>query len=58
LDAGQEADCVFSRAQVNLPSTAGDMGILSHHVPTIVQLKPGVVEVITELSQPGEKFFG
>jgi len=33
------------------------MGILSHHVPTIVQLKPGVVEIITE-GQSGEKYFG
>ena len=46
------------RTQVNLPSTAGDMGILSHHVPTIVQLKPGVVEIITEGQQSGEKYFG
>jgi F0F1-type ATP synthase epsilon subunit len=34
------------------------MGILSHHVPTIVQLKPGIVEIITEAQQSGEKYFG
>lgn len=32
--------------QVNIPSTAGELGILANHVPTIQQLKPGVVEVI------------
>ena len=41
--------------QVNISSTAGDMGILSHHVPSIAQLKPGVVEVITGKEQ--KKFF-
>lgn len=45
------------RKQVNIPSTAGDMGVLSNHVPSVVQLKPGVVEVIIE-GQPGEKWFG
>jgi F-type H+-transporting ATPase subunit delta len=43
--------------QVNIPSTAGDMGILSNHVPSIVQLRPGIVEVIAEGSQP-ERYFG
>lgn len=32
--------------QVNIPSTAGDLGILADHVPTIQQLRPGLVEVI------------
>lgn len=32
--------------QVNIPTTAGDLGILANHVPTIQQLKPGLVEVI------------
>ena len=45
------------RKQVNIPSTAGDMGVLSNHVPSVVQLKPGVVEVIIE-GQPAEKWFG
>eukprot|EP00160_Parvularia_atlantis_P014567 Unigene3701_Nuclearia_a/m.11296 Unigene3701_Nuclearia_a/g.11296 ORF Unigene3701_Nuclearia_a/g.11296 Unigene3701_Nuclearia_a/m.11296 type:complete len:155 (+) Unigene3701_Nuclearia_a:98-562(+) len=34
--------------QVNLPSTAGDMGVLADHVPTIAQLRPGVIEVIQD----------
>ncbi|GBB86902.1 hypothetical protein RclHR1_13350005 [Rhizophagus clarus] len=32
--------------QVNIASTAGDMGILANHVPSIEQLKPGIVEIL------------
>jgi F-type H+-transporting ATPase subunit delta len=31
--------------QVNLSTTDGDMGVLAGHVPSILQLKPGVVEI-------------
>ncbi|KAI8924078.1 F1 complex, delta/epsilon subunit of ATPase [Entophlyctis helioformis] len=41
--------------QVNLASTDGSMGILANHVPTIAQLKPGVIEVIG--NDKTEKFF-
>lgn len=34
--------------QVNIPAESGDMGVLANHVPTIEQLKPGLVEVIEE----------
>lgn len=34
--------------QVNLAAESGDMGILAGHVPSIEQLKPGLVEVIEE----------
>lgn len=34
--------------QVNIPAESGDMGILANHVPSIEQLKAGVVEVIEE----------
>ncbi|CAG8742642.1 4022_t:CDS:2, partial [Dentiscutata erythropus] len=43
--------------QVNIAATSGDMGILASHVPSIEQLKPGVVEVI-ENANTTKKFFG
>lgn len=39
--------------QVNLPAETGDMGVLANHVPSIEQLKPGLIEVIEE--QGGSK---
>jgi F-type H+-transporting ATPase subunit delta len=41
--------------QVNLPAETGDMGVLAGHVPSIEQLKPGLVEIIEE--QGGSKQF-
>ncbi|KAL0473172.1 F1 complex, delta/epsilon subunit of ATPase, partial [Neurospora intermedia] len=34
--------------QVNIPAVSGEMGVLANHVPSIEQLKPGLVEVIEE----------
>ena len=34
--------------QVNLPAASGEMGVLANHVPSIEQLKPGLIEVIEE----------
>ncbi|KAI1375924.1 ATP synthase delta chain [Hypoxylon crocopeplum] len=42
--------------QVNLPAESGDMGVLSNHVPSIEQLKPGLIEVIEE-SGSSKQFF-
>ncbi|KAL2261184.1 hypothetical protein VTK26DRAFT_4599 [Humicola hyalothermophila] len=42
--------------QVNLPAESGEMGVLANHVPSIEQLKPGVVEVIEE-NGPSKRFF-
>lgn len=45
----------FFSTQVNIPTTAGDLGILADHVPTIQQLRPGVIEVIN--GSTTEKYF-
>lgn len=42
--------------QVNIPAESGEMGILANHVPSIEQLKPGLVEVIEE-SGGSKRFF-
>ncbi|PKY04824.1 putative ATP synthase delta chain mitochondrial precursor [Aspergillus campestris IBT 28561] len=42
--------------QVNIPAESGEMGVLANHVPSIEQLKPGLVEVIEE-SGANKKFF-
>ncbi|ORY79487.1 F1 complex, delta/epsilon subunit of ATPase [Protomyces lactucae-debilis] len=34
--------------QVNIPATSGDMGVLANHVPSIEQLKAGVLEIFTD----------
>ncbi|KAF9973120.1 delta subunit of the central stalk of mitochondrial F1F0 ATP synthase, atp16 [Actinomortierella ambigua] len=41
--------------QVNIAAVSGDMGILASHVPSIEQLRPGVVEVIENAGS--KKFF-
>jgi len=42
--------------QVNIPAETGDMGVLASHVPSIEQLRPGLVEVIEE-SAGSKQFF-
>lgn len=42
--------------QVNIPAESGDMGVLANHVPSIEQLKPGLVEIVEE-SGPTKQFF-
>lgn len=42
--------------QVNLAAESGEMGVLAQHVPSIEQLKPGIVEVIEE-SGTTKQFF-
>jgi len=42
--------------QVNISAVSGDMGILASHVPSIEQLRPGIVEIIENAGS--KKFFG
>lgn len=42
--------------QINVPGINGDFGILANHVPTIEQLRPGIVEII-ESSGATKEFF-
>lgn len=42
--------------QVNIPAETGEMGVLANHVPSIEQLKPGLVEVMEE-GGSSKKFF-
>ena len=43
--------------QVDVPGVTGSFGILPEHVPTIANLKPGVV-AITEEDGGMKKYFG
>ncbi|CAK7238744.1 MAG: delta subunit of the central stalk of mitochondrial F1F0 ATP synthase, atp16 [Sporothrix thermara] len=42
--------------QVNIPAESGEMGVLANHVPSIEQLKPGLIEIIEE-SGSTKQFF-
>jgi len=53
--ADAEPKVLFS-VQVNIPAESGEMGILAQHVPSIEQLKPGLVEIIEE-SGGSKQFF-
>jgi len=47
---------ILLRVQVNIPAESGEMGILAQHVPSIEQLRPGLIEVIQE-SGGSKQFF-
>jgi len=57
-DLKTHTDGSFRRnsVQVNLPAESGEMGVLANHVPSIEQLKPGLVEVLEE-GGASKKFF-
>lgn len=48
--------CGQYSVQVNIPAESGEMGVLANHVPSIEQLKPGLVEIIEE-SGGSKQFF-
>jgi F-type H+-transporting ATPase subunit delta len=43
-------------SQVILPGVDGEYGVTVNHVPTVSQLKPGVVQVLFKTGEP-EKYF-
>ncbi|EON63287.1 ATP synthase subunit delta, mitochondrial [Coniosporium apollinis CBS 100218] len=46
---------IVKSVQVNIPAESGEMGVLANHVPSIEQLRPGLIEVIEE--QGGSKSY-
>lgn len=44
--------------QVNIPAESGDMGILANHVPSVEQLRPGLIEIIEENAGASKQYFG
>lgn len=42
--------------QVNLPSVNGDLGILANHIPSVEQLRPGLLEIISKGGQTEQYF--
>lgn len=51
------ATCVTQVDLVLLPATTGDFGVMPGHVPTVAQLRPGVVTIHSELDKDIEKYF-
>ncbi|KAI5853878.1 ATP synthase [Tricharina praecox] len=43
--------------QVNIPAESGDMGILANHVPSVEQLRPGLIEIIEENAGASKQYF-
>jgi len=53
-------DTVFRGEQVDLvlmPAVTGDFGVMPGHVPTVAELRPGLVTVHKELDKTVEKYF-
>jgi F0F1-type ATP synthase epsilon subunit len=42
---------------VLMPAVTGDFGVMPGHVPTVAQLRPGVVTVHKELDKEVTKYF-
>lgn len=51
LGSSQKVDLVL------LPATTGDFGVMPGHVPTVAQLRPGVVTIHKELDKEVDKYF-
>eukprot|EP00892_Ulva_mutabilis_P003817 jgi/Ulvmu1/1807/UM119_0025.1 len=51
---------LMSNAEVDLallPAVSGDFGVMPGHVPTIAELRPGIVAVHKDLDKDVEKYF-
>jgi len=48
---GENVDLVL------VPAVTGDFGVMPGHVPTVAQLRPGVVTVHKEMDKDVQKFF-
>ena len=60
LDLPPNASTPTPQRQVDLvllPAVTGDFGVMPGHVPTVAQLRPGVVAVHSELDKEVEKYF-
>jgi F-type H+-transporting ATPase subunit delta len=60
LHSLEQANCGQDVLQVELallPAVSGDFGVMPGHVPTISQLRPGVVAVHTEVDKDVQKYF-
>ncbi|KAL6772071.1 ATP16 [Auxenochlorella protothecoides x Auxenochlorella symbiontica] len=51
INQGSSVDLVL------LPATTGDFGVMPGHVPTVAELRPGVVSVHNELDKDVTKYF-
>ena len=49
--------CFLQVDLVLVPAVTGDFGVMPGHVPTVAQLRPGVVTVHNELDKDVEKYF-
>jgi F-type H+-transporting ATPase subunit delta len=56
VDRRRLTELSCNSVQVNIAAETGDMGVLANHMPSIEQLKPGLIEVIEE-SGGNKQFF-
>ncbi len=58
LEAIHRSDCCCLQVDlVLLPALTGDFGVMPGHVPTIAQLRPGVVTVHKTLDKDIDRYF-
>lgn len=51
------SQCLAQVDLVLIPAVTGDFGVMPGHVPTVAQLRPGVISVHKELDKDVEKYF-